>query len=139
MFDVMGRGGIRGQLNAWFKSRLDWLLPADYTTVSADGTFQIQPIDDPAAAGARALKIVKDATRSYWVEFRQLYTTNRWASNGAMLNWGYNSNTGSHLLDTTPGSSNGAERRAAPGRAHVFGHREPASTSRRSRGRRARP
>ena len=26
--------------------------------------------------------------------------------NGALLNWGYNSNTGSHLLDITPGSAN---------------------------------
>jgi hypothetical protein len=106
VFDVMGRGGVRGQFNAWFKSRLDWLLPADYTTVAADGTFRIEPIDDPVATGARALKIVKDATRNYWVEFRQLFTTNRWASNGAMLNWGYNNNAGSHLLDTTPGSAN---------------------------------
>jgi hypothetical protein len=106
VFDVMGRGGIRGQFNAWFKSRLDWLLPADYTTVTASGTYTIQPVDDPTAADQRALKIVKDTTRSYWVEFRQLYTTNRWAMNGAMLNWGYNNNTGSHLLDYTPGSSN---------------------------------
>jgi hypothetical protein len=106
VFDVMGRGGIRGQFNAWFKSRLDWLLPADYTTVTASGTYTIQPVDEPTATGLRALKIVKDTTRSYWVEFRQLYTTNRWAMNGAMLNWGYNNNTGSHLLDYTPGSSN---------------------------------
>jgi hypothetical protein len=105
-FDVMGRGGIRGQFNAWFKSRLDWLLPADFTTVTASGTYRIEPVDDPLATGPRALKIVKDTTRSYWVEFRQLYTTNRWAMNGALLNWGYNNNTGSHLLDNTPGSSN---------------------------------
>jgi hypothetical protein len=105
-FDVMGRGGIRGQFNAWFKSRLDWLLPADYTTVSESGTYRIEPVDDPMAIGQRALKIVKDTTRSYWVEFRQLYTTNRWTMNGALLNWGYNNNTGSHLLDNTPGSSN---------------------------------
>jgi hypothetical protein len=107
VFDVMGRGGVRGHFNAWFKTRFDWLLPAEYTTVTGSGgMFTIEPIDDPAATGQRALKIVKDSTRSYWVEFRQLYTTNRWAMNGALLNWGYNNNTGSHLLDYTPGSSN---------------------------------
>ena len=106
VFDVMGRGGIRGHFNAWFKNRLDWLLTGEYTQVTESGTYPIEPIDDPAATGQRALRIVKDTTRNYWVEFRQAFTTNRWASNGAMLNWGYNNNTGSHLLDTTPGSSN---------------------------------
>jgi hypothetical protein len=42
------------------------------------------------------------------VEFRHLYTRKRWACNGALLNWGYNTNTGAHLLDTTPGSADGA-------------------------------
>jgi hypothetical protein len=106
VFDVMGRGGIRGQFNAWFKSRLDWLLPAEYTNVTASGTFRIDAVDDPAATGQRALRIVKDTTKNYWVEFRRAFTTNRWAMNGVTLNWGYNRNTGSHLLDTTPGSSN---------------------------------
>jgi PKD domain/Gametolysin peptidase M11 len=106
VFDVMGRGGVRGHFNAWFKTRFDWLLPGEYTNVTASGAFTIEPIDDSAAAGQRALKIVKDSTRNYWVEFRQLFTTNRWAMNGALLNWGYNSNKGSHLLDNTPGSSN---------------------------------
>ena len=105
VFDVMGRGGVKGHFNAWFKTRFDWLLPGEYTNVTGSGAFTIQPIDDPAATGQRALKIVKDGTRNYWVEFRQLFTTNRWAMNGAMLNWGYNTNTGSHLLDNTPGSS----------------------------------
>jgi hypothetical protein len=106
VFDVMGRGGIKGQFNAWFKTRFDWLLPGEYTSVTAGGTYTIDPIDDPDAAGQRALKIVKDSTRNYWVEFRELFTTNRWAMNGALLNWGYNTNTGSHLLDVTPGSAN---------------------------------
>ena len=106
VFDVMGRGGVKGQMNAWFKSRMDWLAPADFTSVTASGTYRIEPVDDPAAAGQRALKIVKNTTKNYWLEFRQLYTTNRWAMNGLMLNWGYNNNTGSHLLDTTPGSAN---------------------------------
>jgi hypothetical protein len=106
VFDVMGRGGVKGHFNAWFKTRFDWLLPGEYTSVTGSGTYTIEPIDDPAATGQRALKIVKDTTRSYWVEFRQLFTTNKWAMNGALLNWGYNTNTGSHLLDVTPGSSN---------------------------------
>ena len=39
VFDVMGRGGVRGPFNAWFKSRMDWLTPADYTSVTANATM----------------------------------------------------------------------------------------------------
>jgi hypothetical protein len=107
VFDVMGRGGVRGQFNAWFKSRFDWITTANYTTVSgAGGTFRIGAIDEPTETGQRALKIVKDTTKNYWVEWRKAFTTNRWAMNGVMVNWGYNTNTGSHLLDMTPTSAN---------------------------------
>ena len=108
IFDVMGRGGApRGHFNSWFKSRFDWLTPEDVTSVTASGTYRIQALDDPGSDGIRGLRIVKDAARNYWVEFRQRFTSNRWAMNGAVLEWGYNTNRQSDLLDTTPGSPNG--------------------------------
>jgi len=107
-FDVMGRGGVRGQFNAWFKARFDWVLPTDYLNVTASGRYRIGAIDEPAETGPRALRAVKDSTKNYWVEFRKAFTTNAAAMNGALVNWGYNSNTGSHLLDMTPGTSAGA-------------------------------
>jgi hypothetical protein len=105
-FDVMGRSGITGQFNAWFKTRFDWIPPTGYTTVATSGTYRIGAIDEPTETGQRALKIVKNTTKNYWVEWRKAFTSNRWTSNGVLLNWGYNTNTGSHLLDTTPGTTN---------------------------------
>ena len=78
---------IRGHFNAWFKARFDWLLPAEYTNVAGSGTFRIGAIDDPAENGQRALRIVKDSTKNYWVEFRKAFTTNKWAMNGVMVIW----------------------------------------------------
>ena len=108
IFDVMGQGGApRGDFNGWFKNRFNWLTAADVTTVTGSGTYRIQALDDPRSDSIRALKIVKDTLHSYWVEFRQRFTSNRWAMNGAVLEWGYNTNRQSDLLDTTPGSPDG--------------------------------
>lgn len=56
----------------------------------------------------RALKIAKDGTKNYWVEFRQALTSNSWSMSGAVIQWGYNSNQPTNLLDMTPGSTDGA-------------------------------
>ena len=44
--------------------------------------------------------------RYYWLEFRQLFTENPWQQNGILLNWAPwpQSNGGTQLIDTTPGS-----------------------------------
>ena len=101
-FDIMGQGGGNGHMNAWFKSRLDWLLPESYVNVTASGTYRIGAIDEPAETGLRALRIVKSSTKNYWVEWRKRFTSNPRAMNGVMLNWGYNNASGSHLLDMVP-------------------------------------
>jgi oligoribonuclease (3'-5' exoribonuclease) len=63
--------------------------------------------DNPNSHGLRALKIVKDSNINYWVEFRQQFTSNSRTMNGVLINWGYNKNTQSNLIDTTPGSATG--------------------------------
>ena len=123
VFDVMGRGGIRGHFNAWFKTRLDWLLTGDYTQVTESGTYPIEPIDDPAATGQRALRIVKDTTRNYWVEFRQAFTTNRWAMQRGHVELGLQQQHGQPSPGHDAGLVQQPERRAAPGRPHVLRHR----------------
>jgi hypothetical protein len=103
LYDVMGSGGTTGShFNAFFKNRLDWILPAGVNTVTSSGTYRIQQQDSIASNGVRALKIAKDGSTNYWVEFRQALTTNNWVMNGAVLHWGYNFSTESDLLDTTP-------------------------------------
>jgi hypothetical protein len=103
LYDLMGSGGTTGShFNAFFKNHLDWIAPAGVQTVSSSGTYRIQQQDSIASTGVRALKIAKDGSTNYWVEFRQALTTNNWVMNGAVLHWGYNNNLDSDLLDTTP-------------------------------------
>jgi hypothetical protein len=106
-FDVMGRGGASAHFNAWFKTRLNWLLASDVQTVTQSGVYRIMAHDNPNSHGLRALKIVKDSNINYWVEFRQQFTSNSRTMNGVLINWGYNKNTQSNLIDTTPGSATG--------------------------------
>ncbi|HEY0074570.1 MAG TPA: Calx-beta domain-containing protein, partial [Abditibacteriaceae bacterium] len=103
LYDVMGSGGTTGShFNAFFKNHLDWIAPAGVQTVSSSGTYRIQQHDSIASTGVRALKIAKDGSTNYWVEFRQALTTNNWVMNGAVLHWEYNNSLESDLLDTTP-------------------------------------
>lgn len=107
-FDTMGAASAgNNHFNAWFKNRFDWLAGDDVQTVTASGTYRIMAYDFATATGVRALKIPRDSTKNYWVEFRQRITGNVWMMNGALINWGYNTNTGSHLLDMTPLSGDG--------------------------------
>jgi hypothetical protein len=107
-FDVMGGGATEAyHFNAWFKNRLNWLITSQVKTATSSGTYRIHAYDFPLTTEFGALKIVKDSTKNYWLEFRQKQTSNLWLMNGASVNWGYNSNTGSHLLDLTPGSPGG--------------------------------
>ena len=107
-FDIMGANFANTQeahFNAWFKNRLDWLPNTGVQNVTASGTYRINAQDIQTATGLRALKIVKDSSKNYWVEYRSKFPTNAALQNGALLHWGFNYNDGSQLLDTTPNSS----------------------------------
>ncbi|MEQ1858582.1 MAG: Calx-beta domain-containing protein [Chthoniobacteraceae bacterium] len=123
-YDVMGSSGAvsgnKGHFMTPHKNLLGWLPNEVVTTVSANGTYRIFPMDQTVLDPARryALKIAKDADRDYWVEFRQKYNADhRWFKDGVALGWsawGQNldtttagSNRGGQFLDTTPGSADG--------------------------------
>jgi uncharacterized delta-60 repeat protein len=110
-FDQMGFGDSTGQrhFSAWDKNMLGWVPDADVQDVTADGTYRIQAYDSITATGRRALKIQKDASTYYWVEFRQAIAGSPYASNGAVIYWGYTANSASNLLDMTPTSGLGAD------------------------------
>jgi hypothetical protein len=59
--------------------------------------------------GLKFAKTGDSSARTYWVDFRQKWTSNRWLMSGAELHWGSwgSSNGGGQLLDTTPGSPSG--------------------------------
>ncbi len=107
-YDTMGAGGAGiNHFNSREKSYLNWLTTNEAFKVTSSGTYRIQAHDDPGSSGLRALKIARNSTTNYWVEFRQKFTGNKWMMNGAGLRWGQNGNQRTLLLDTTPGSPNG--------------------------------
>lgn len=108
-FDVMGAcygETQRLHFNARYKRVLDWLSDADVQTVSASGVYRIFA-QDSSSSGIRALKIRKDDTKNYWVEFRQLFTGNSYAMNGAIIRWDYPRGNVSEtqLLDMNPATT----------------------------------
>src|SRR5688572_9929365 len=113
-YDVMGSSGSQGAFNAAFKNILDWMQEPFVQTVNASGTYRIHTFDQPSLTpGLKyALKIRKDYDRNYWAEFRGK-VNNAWFRNGVSLNWDAwnngvtNSGSGTHLLDTTPGTPAG--------------------------------
>lgn len=107
-FDTMGSTGSFSQhFSHWNKSILQWIPDQSVTLASSSGTFRIHRFDAAAANLnlPRALKIVRDQTRDYWIGYRRA-TNSSAADNGAYVLWGYNSNQQGNLLDlNTPGSS----------------------------------
>ncbi|HYY57120.1 MAG TPA: hypothetical protein VE842_07275, partial [Pyrinomonadaceae bacterium] len=103
-FDTMGGGQTTpaNHFNAWFKNLLNWLPAVDAPVITNPGTYRIQAYDSISATGLRALKIQRDASTYYWVEFRQQLPNNASVYNGAVIHWGYTTNRQSNLLDMTP-------------------------------------
>src|ERR1019366_7673769 len=111
VYDTMGlAGGGNYQFNAAHKNKLDWLTADAVQVVSTNGVYRIYPFDVPASALVNgrfyAAAVQKDFQRYYWLEFRRLFTSNPWTQNGVLLNWSPwdESNGGTQLIDTTPGS-----------------------------------
>ncbi len=109
--DVMGGGGTyQNEFTHWNKSILQWIPDSDVTLASTAGTYRIYRMDGGAAtnlANARALKIVRDSTRDYWIGYRR-GDGNASLMNGAYIIWGFNTNQQGNLLDmTTPGVNPG--------------------------------
>src|SRR5258705_6356196 len=86
LFDTMGSAnGGAYHFNARYKSYLNWLTAAETLTVTSSGTYRIYPHDDATATGLRGLRVVRNSTTNYWVEFRQKFTANKWLMSGAGL------------------------------------------------------
>jgi hypothetical protein len=107
-FDTMGAASAgANHFNTRYKAYLNWLQTGETLSVSTSGVYRIYPHDDTNSTGLRGLRIVRSSTTNYWVEFRQKFTGNRWLMSGAGIRWAGNGNERSHLLDTTPGSTDG--------------------------------
>jgi hypothetical protein len=104
-------GGGASQLthfSAGYKRRLDWLTEANVQTVTTSGTYRIYSFDNVSnPAGAHALKIRKDNTKDYWVEFRRLFASTPTLANGAFVRWDFASQglRQTQILDMTPATT----------------------------------
>jgi hypothetical protein len=100
-YDMMAACSNIGQ-NSHFNTRynrlLDWLTEANVQTVTSNGEYRIYAQDTTTNDGTpRTLKINKDGTKNYWVEFRK-------SINGVLIRWDYASQNfrETQLLDMTP-------------------------------------
>ncbi len=106
-FDLMGDGDFfQNDFSHWNKSLLQWIPDTAVTVASTAGTYRIHRFDSASAdlGSPRALKVVRDSTRDYWIGYRR-GTSSGTADNGAYVLWGYNTASEGDLLDlVTPGT-----------------------------------
>ena len=115
-FDMMGSStatnvtrDARHHFNPRFKNILGWLSDSAVATVTTSGTYRVFRFDHPASAALKqpmALRIFRDGVRSYWIGYRQNFSTGSLQTQGAYITWAYGDYKQSQLLDlTTPGVS----------------------------------
>ena len=112
-FDIMGGTGVtrdqRHHFNARFKNRLGWLPDTAVATATTSGTYRIYRFDHVDALGFKqplALRVYRDGVRTYWISYRQNFSTGAVQTQGAYVMWNFNDYQQSQLLDlTTPGVS----------------------------------
>lgn len=104
-FDVMGQGGgVANHINAWNKSRFNWLVPMAAPTVTTSGTYRIQALEPVVGSGLQAVRVARNTSRAYWLEYRPSLNTAH-TRDGLSLNWDGPASK-SQLLDMTPGDGN---------------------------------
>lgn len=113
-FDTMGSANAGAyHYNTYEKNLLGWLPGANVSTVAVDSTVRLYAHDLGVLGSQKtyAIKVRRDADRDYWLEFRQHsgFSSNPWLMNGIGIRWDRwaQSNSGSHLLDTTPFTPDG--------------------------------
>jgi len=121
IFDTMGNATAgNNQFNAAHKNILNWLPDTGVHSVLSNGVYRIYPFDASVRKDGRfyAAKVSKDYGREYWLEFHERFTSNPWTQYGLLLQWApwEQSSGGTHLLDTTPGTSSRTDSAIVIGR-----------------------
>jgi hypothetical protein len=94
------------QFNPWYKSRVGWIPPENVRTVTASGTYALQPYEQVPDEGTpvrryTALRIPRDPEKDYWVFWR---LEEPQVKDGVVVMWGFHTNKRSSvLLDMAPG------------------------------------
>lgn len=109
-YDAMGGNWENYHFNAALKDDLSWLDPGEIQTVSANGTYTLNPIENAGSAN-KAIRIQKPNTSEYyWLEYRQAVGTDSTLPSGVTRGvighiWSETSTDNSYLLDFTPANN----------------------------------
>lgn len=120
-FSTMGSWNF-GHYPAQHKVQIGWLPSSNVTTVQATGSYTILPFENNVL-GVQALKVLRGTGGNswLWLEYRQPVgpfdaTLNPHVHSGALVHQQDNTTgTHTHLLDFTPGSTNGFNDAALTG------------------------
>jgi len=82
-FDVMGRG--YRHMTVFNKGRVKFLEPENTTTVAADGSFTVAPLEQKSTQ-TQALRIPINTTSAYYVEFRQSFGFDNFTTTSSVVN-----------------------------------------------------
>ncbi|MDB6028507.1 MAG: hypothetical protein JWM68_4730 [Verrucomicrobiales bacterium] len=100
------------EVNVFWKNMLGWLPDAQIINDTNSGTYRLYAFDQGSIEAGKyyGMKIVRDASRTYWLDFRQAITNADavWSQNGLEVHFGGESIAATagqtSLLDMTPGS-----------------------------------
>ena len=100
-------------VNTYFKYELGWLNVSNILTVTNSGLYRVHAFDQGAVDVGKnyALRVARDASYCYWLDFRQAITNlpdAKWSQGGLEVHFGADSPRASSgatvLWDMTPGS-----------------------------------
>jgi len=100
-------------VNTFFKYELGWLTDSNILTLTNSGLYRIYAFDQGSVDAGKnyALRVARDASYTYWLDFRQAITNPpdaKWSQGGLEVHYGAESaraSSGATILwDMTPGS-----------------------------------
>ena len=100
-------------VNAYFKYELGWLTASNLLTPTNSGLYRVHAFDQGSVDAGKnyALRVARDASHTYWLDFRQAITNQpdaKWSQGGLEVHYGADSPRASSgatvLWDMTPGS-----------------------------------
>jgi len=100
-------------VNTFFKYELGWLTASNILTLTNSGLYRVHAFDQGSVDAEKnyALRVTRDASYTYWLDFRQAITNlpdAKWSQGGLEVHFGADSpraTSGATILwDMTPGS-----------------------------------
>lgn len=122
-FDIMGNPQTPRHMNNFHKGQVGFLDAVNTQDVTTAGTYTITPIAQ-SSTGIQSLRVRRDSSNYYYVEFRQPLGYDNWNATDPVFNGvtirlapDYSIATQSQLLDATPNTSSFTDAALAVGQS----------------------